>query len=339
MQRYRAGQQTKPQKRLQAALVEETESQWQPQVRAQARERAATSSGMMVEVTAYFEFTCSGSSDDGRIRTITTPISPIYVKQILKMQEAGATEEELHPIVAEAITESYFAEWGTRADGLRLARIGRRVVRRRAKGMDAGAVAAALEDARFDARQDSRHEDLADDVRAPAELAEWERIAQLLAAAAPGTVYEPDVDDAAEAAAAAAREAELREAARIAARADELQALRELGTLEQAEPRDGDEAVRDELTRRAGGYVQADVDAWLAHALAAHLGHYRDPAARETAADLLTPPVLAHAALLAELARLAPGVDVDQLAFAARLATTEPEATGALAVFLARVRS
>jgi hypothetical protein len=61
--------------------------------------------------------------------------------------------------------------------------------------------------------------------------------------------------------------------------------------------------------------------------------------AREAAADLLTPPVLAHAALLAELARLVPGTDVDQLAFAARLATTEPEGAGALDVFLARVRS
>ncbi|WP_369394897.1 hypothetical protein AB5J72_51055 [Streptomyces sp. CG1] len=155
-----------------------------------------------------------------------------------------------------------------------------------------------------------------------AELAEWERLAQLLAAAVPGTVYDPDADDVvqaeltADAAAAAAREAELREAARIAARADALQALRELGTLDQTEPRDGDEAVRDELTRRAGGYVQADVDGWLAHALAAHLGHYRDQAAREEAAGLLTPPVLAHAALLAELARLVPGADVDQMAFA-----------------------
>src|SRR5687768_3288004 len=54
---------------------------------------------------------------------------------------------------------------------------------------------------------------------------------------------------------AVAREAELREAQLIAARADELQALRELGTLEQTEPREGDEAVRDELTRRAGSYV------------------------------------------------------------------------------------
>ncbi|MFG2631292.1 hypothetical protein [Streptomyces sp. NPDC048473] len=201
------------------------------------------------------------------------------------------------------------------------------------------------EEARFDVRQDSRHEDLADDVRGRAGLWEWERIEQLLAVAVPGTVYDPDTDVvvqaelAAEAAAAAAREAELREAARIAARADELQALRELGTLEQTEPRDGDETVRDELTHRAGGYVQADVDAWLAHALAAHLGHYRDPAARETAAGLLPPPLLTHAALLTELSRLVPDADVDQLAFAARLATTEPEATGALAVFLARARS
>ncbi|MGA5098321.1 hypothetical protein ACPCAC_13285 [Streptomyces lavendulocolor] len=110
------------------------------------------------------------------------------------------------------------------------ARIGRRVVRRRAKGMDAGAIAAALEDARFDARQNSRHEDLADDERGRAELAEC-------AAAPAGTVYDPDADDvvqaelAAEAAAAAARGAELREAARVAARADELQALRELHAL------------------------------------------------------------------------------------------------------------
>ncbi|MFI8952249.1 hypothetical protein ACIGO6_37940 [Streptomyces sp. NPDC053750] len=140
------------------------------------------------------------------------------------------------------------------------ARIGRRVVRRRAKGMDAGRHRGGLEDARFDARQASRHEVLADDVRGRAELAEWERIDQLLANA-PGTVYDPETDgfvhaELAAEAAAAARRAEQREAAR----ADELQALRELGTLDQAESAEGDESVRDELTRRAGWYVQADVD-------------------------------------------------------------------------------
>ncbi|MEV5242924.1 terminal protein [Streptomyces cinnamoneus] len=119
VQRYRAGQLTTPQKRLQAALVEETESEWQPQVRAHVREQAATSSGMMVRVVAHFGFTATGSSDDGRERTVLTPISPIYAAEILRLQEAGATESELHPVVAEAITESYFTEWGTRAKGLR----------------------------------------------------------------------------------------------------------------------------------------------------------------------------------------------------------------------------
>lgn len=119
VERYRAGSLTTPQKRLQAALVEETESEWQPQVRAQVRERASTTSGMMVDVVAYFGFTCKGSSDDGRERSITTDISPTYAKQILELQAAGATEEDLHPLVAEAITESYFTEWGTRAKGLR----------------------------------------------------------------------------------------------------------------------------------------------------------------------------------------------------------------------------
>ncbi|MCX4734635.1 hypothetical protein [Streptomyces sp. NBC_01363] len=85
--------------------------------------------------------------------------------------------------------------------------------------------------------------------------------------------------------------------------------------------------------------MQRDIDAWLAHALAAHLGHYRDRAAREKAARLLSPPLLAHAGLLTELIHLAPGAGVDQLAFAARLATTEPDATDALAVFLAHARA
>ncbi|MFD4862879.1 hypothetical protein [Streptomyces atratus] len=71
--------------------------------------------------------------------------------------------------------------------------------------------------------------------------------------------------------------------------------------------------------------------------MAAHLGHYRDPAARKDAASLLPAPVLAHAALLTELARLVPGVGIDQLAFAARLAQADAAATAQLAGFLVRV--
>lgn len=74
---------------------------------------------MMVDVTAYFGFVGKGSSGDGRERSITTDISSTYAKQALELPAAGATEEDLHPLVAEAITESYFTEWGTRAAGLR----------------------------------------------------------------------------------------------------------------------------------------------------------------------------------------------------------------------------
>lgn len=119
VERYRAGQLKTPQKKLQQALVRETESEWQPQVRAQARERAATFGGMFVECTAYFGFEANGSSDDGRQRFVSTPISPVYAAEILAAQDRGATEEELHPIVAAAITESYFTDWGTRCDGLK----------------------------------------------------------------------------------------------------------------------------------------------------------------------------------------------------------------------------
>ncbi|MEV7960548.1 terminal protein [Streptomyces sp. NPDC088141] len=119
VERYLAGKLTTPQKCLQATLRRRRNLSGNRRSGHRPREQASTSSGMMVEVTAYFGFTCTGNSDDGRIRTITTPISPTYARRILDLQEAGATEEDLHPIVAEAITESYFTEWGTRADGLR----------------------------------------------------------------------------------------------------------------------------------------------------------------------------------------------------------------------------
>ncbi|WP_329182040.1 hypothetical protein [Streptomyces sp. NBC_01477] len=237
-----------------------------------------------------------------------------------------------------AVRRSFAARTASLRELVDPARVGRRAVRRRATGMTAAVVAQALDDARFDARQDSRHEPLADDARGHAELAEWERIGQLLAAAGPGAVYDPDTDDVVRAELAdAVREAELREAARAEARADELQALRELGALAQAEPRAGDEAVRDLLTRRAGDHVQSDIDAWLAHALATHRGHYAEPAARQAAAGLLPQPLLVHAALLAALVRLDPGAAVDQLGFAARLTTADPEAAADLAAFLTRV--
>lgn len=157
-------------------------------------------------------------------------------------------------------------------------RIGRRVVRRRAKGMDAAAVAQALEDARFDARLDSRHEHLADDEAGRAEPAEWERIDQLLADPAPDTVYDTDADDvvqeefAADAAAADAREAELREAARIAARP-------------MSSRRCASSAPWTNSSCGPPRTCRKTSTPGSPHALAAHLGYYADPAVRAAAAD------------------------------------------------------
>ncbi|MGW6709681.1 hypothetical protein ACWGDE_33005 [Streptomyces sp. NPDC054956] len=221
------------------------------------------------------------------------------------------------------------------------ARVGRSSIRRRARGMTYGEAVQALADAELDAHLDRRHEEAADDGgRRAAELAEWERIGRLLAVT--GGPYDPDDDAAvqeelaAEAAARAAREAEQREAARVSDRADQLQALRDRGVLEETDPREGDEAVRAELTRRAGSYIQQDVDTWLAVALATHRGHYVDPAAREAAATLLPPPVLAQAGLLSALTHLVPGADTAELGFAARLTAAAPEAAADLAAFLTR---
>ncbi|WP_225840374.1 hypothetical protein [Streptomyces sp. NK08204] len=95
---------------------------------------------------------------------------------------------------------------------------------------------------------------------------ERQRIDQLLATAAPGTVYDSDTDDAVQA----------RGRRRVRARPAGSRSARVM-TL-----------PGHELTRRTEAYVQADVDAQLAHALAAHLGT-TDPGRPGMFAELARP--------------------------------------------------
>jgi hypothetical protein len=78
--RYLTGTSTKPHKRLQEALTQETEEQWQPQVRAQARQRAASSGGLVITCRATFGFTANGTSGDARVRDIMTAVSPSHAR-------------------------------------------------------------------------------------------------------------------------------------------------------------------------------------------------------------------------------------------------------------------
>ncbi|MFB7552570.1 telomere-protecting terminal protein Tpg [Streptomyces sp. NPDC056154] len=118
VQRYLSGASTKPNKRLQEALVQETESEWQPQVRAQARQRAASSGGLVISCRAYFGLGPEGTSDAGRVRDITVAVTPSHAAAILATQEDGATESDLHDAVAEAIADAYFRQGGGGRAGL-----------------------------------------------------------------------------------------------------------------------------------------------------------------------------------------------------------------------------
>ncbi|MEU9943145.1 telomere-protecting terminal protein Tpg [Streptomyces lavendulae] len=112
VQRYLSGASIKPNKRLQAALVQETESEWQPQVRAQARQRAASSGGLVISCRAYFGLGPEGTSDAGRVRDTTVAVSPSHAAAIIAAREEGATENDLHDAVAEAIADAYFRQGG-----------------------------------------------------------------------------------------------------------------------------------------------------------------------------------------------------------------------------------
>ncbi|MFI6530169.1 telomere-protecting terminal protein Tpg [Streptomyces uncialis] len=112
VQRYLSGISTKPNKRLREALVQETESEWQPQVRAQARQRAASSGGLVISCRAYFGFGPEGTSDAGRVRDIMVDVPARHAAAILAAQEDGATENDLHQAVAEAVADVYFRQGG-----------------------------------------------------------------------------------------------------------------------------------------------------------------------------------------------------------------------------------
>ncbi|MFF4138130.1 telomere-protecting terminal protein Tpg [Streptomyces mirabilis] len=118
VERYLSGASKKPQKRLQAALVKEVEAEWQPQVRAQARQRAATSAGLVISCRAYFGFGPEGTSDAGRVRDLTVAVAPSHAAAILAAQETGATDSDLHKLVAEALADAYFRQGGGGRTGL-----------------------------------------------------------------------------------------------------------------------------------------------------------------------------------------------------------------------------
>ncbi|MFG3207888.1 telomere-protecting terminal protein Tpg [Streptomyces sp. NPDC048192] len=119
VERYVADQLKHPRPELAARLEREVRRRWQPQVRARAKQKAATTDGLVFTTRARFGFTAApGTTDDARIRDITQALPPRWAERLFQARDAGATEDQLLQIAAEGLGEMYFRADNTRAQGL-----------------------------------------------------------------------------------------------------------------------------------------------------------------------------------------------------------------------------
>jgi hypothetical protein len=119
VERYVKDQIKKPRPDLAARLEREVKARWQPQIRARAKERAATTGGIVIDTRARLGYTAPiGSTDQDRIRHLTVALPPQYAARLFEAQEQGATEQRLQELAAEALKEVYFQDGGRRAGQL-----------------------------------------------------------------------------------------------------------------------------------------------------------------------------------------------------------------------------
>ncbi|MFI8213991.1 telomere-protecting terminal protein Tpg [Streptomyces werraensis] len=119
VERYVKDQIRRPRPDLAQRLADAVRQRWQPRVRAEARKRAATSTGVVVDVRARFGFTAApGTTDDARIRHLTLALPPQYAARLFEAQQAGASEQQLRELAGQALGEVYFRDGGRRAAGL-----------------------------------------------------------------------------------------------------------------------------------------------------------------------------------------------------------------------------
>ncbi|TLQ38618.1 telomere-protecting terminal protein Tpg [Streptomyces marianii] len=119
VERYVKGEIVKPRPKLAQRLAGEVRQRWQPRVRDRAKKQAATTGGIIIDTRARFGFTAApGTTDDARLRRLTLALPPQHAARLFEAQQAGATEQQLQQITAEALGEVYFRDGGRRAQGL-----------------------------------------------------------------------------------------------------------------------------------------------------------------------------------------------------------------------------
>lgn len=119
VERYVKGQLKKPRPDLAARLHDEVSKRWQPQVRARARQKAATTDGIVIDTRARIGYTAPvGSTDDARLRHLTLALPPQYAARLFAARDQGAGDQQLRQITAEALKDVYFQDGGRRAGSL-----------------------------------------------------------------------------------------------------------------------------------------------------------------------------------------------------------------------------
>ncbi|TWV46019.1 XRE family transcriptional regulator [Streptomyces misionensis] len=119
VERYVKNQIKKPRPDLAARLEREVKKRWQPQIRAKARQTAATTGGIVIDTRARIGYTAPiGSTDDARLRHLTIALPPRYAARLFDAQQAGADDQRLQQIAAEGLKEVYFQDSGRRAGSL-----------------------------------------------------------------------------------------------------------------------------------------------------------------------------------------------------------------------------
>jgi hypothetical protein len=119
VERYLTGGLKRPRPELAGRLEHEVKQRWQPQIRAAARRRAATTDGIVIDTRARLGYTAPiGTTDDARIRDLTIALPPPYAAQLFNAQDQGASDSDLQRITADALKEVYFQDRGHRAADL-----------------------------------------------------------------------------------------------------------------------------------------------------------------------------------------------------------------------------
>jgi hypothetical protein len=121
VERYVKNQIKKPRPDLAARLEREVKARWQPQIRARARHKAATTGGITIDVHARLGYAGAPehTTDEARIRHLTVALPPQHAARLFDAKEQGANEDRLRELTAEALKEVYFQDGGRRAGSLR----------------------------------------------------------------------------------------------------------------------------------------------------------------------------------------------------------------------------